>query len=198
MSALILASHVKDGVDLARQEKLPQIIVDGIREHHGTTVMAYFYQKAVQADAHASVNRDDFRYPGPRPRSKEAALLMCADAVEAAVRSLKDPTPAQVRAMVTTLGRPARRTASLTTAVSHHDSVSRTSWCPLTTVYRRVRTRQETAPGTEAEDADEVSRTGTEEPARWTRPGGRVARGGRAKDAAPPSTRDRRRPRSGA
>jgi len=103
MSALILASHVKDGVELARQEKLPEIIVDGIREHHGTTVMAYFYQKALETDSHASVNRDDFRYPGPRPATREAAILMCADTVEAAVRSLDDPTPAQIRAMVTRL-----------------------------------------------------------------------------------------------
>ncbi|HEU4928672.1 MAG TPA: HDIG domain-containing protein [Candidatus Krumholzibacteria bacterium] len=103
MSALILSSHVKDGVDLARQEKLPEVIVDGIREHHGTTLMSYFYHKAVESEPHAAVNRDDFRYPGPRPRSKEAALLMCADAVEAAVRSLKDPTPAHIRAMVARL-----------------------------------------------------------------------------------------------
>jgi putative nucleotidyltransferase with HDIG domain len=101
MSALILVSHVKDGVELARQEKLPEVIVDGIREHHGTTVMAYFYQKALETDSHASVNRDDFRYPGPRPRTREAAILMCADSVEAAVRSLDDPAPAQIRAMVT-------------------------------------------------------------------------------------------------
>ncbi|HET6350046.1 MAG TPA: HDIG domain-containing protein, partial [Candidatus Krumholzibacteria bacterium] len=103
MSALILMSHVKDGVELARQEKLPEVIVDGIREHHGTTVMAYFYQKALETDSHASVNRDDFRYHGPRPRSREAAILMCADTVEAAARSLKDPTPAHIRALVTRL-----------------------------------------------------------------------------------------------
>ncbi len=103
MSALILSSHVKDGVELARQEKLPEVIIDGIREHHGTTVMAFFYQKALETDSHTSVNRDDFRYAGPRPRSRETAVLMCADSVEAAVRSLKDPTPAQIRAMVTRL-----------------------------------------------------------------------------------------------
>jgi putative nucleotidyltransferase with HDIG domain len=103
MSALILMSHVRDGVELARQEKLPEVIVDGIREHHGTTVMAFFYQKALETDSHASVNRDDFRYPGPRPRSREAAILMCADTVEAAARSLKDPAPSQVRALVTRL-----------------------------------------------------------------------------------------------
>lgn len=103
MSALILVSHVKDGVELAKEEKLPRLIVDGIREHHGTSVMAYFYQKALETDSHSSVNKDDFRYPGPRPRTKETGLLMCADSVEAAVRSLKDPTPASVRNMVTKL-----------------------------------------------------------------------------------------------
>lgn len=100
MSSLILMSHVKDGVELARQEKLPAVIVDGIREHHGTTVMAFFYQKALETDSHASVNRDDFRYPGPRPRSRETAILMCADTVEAAARSLKDPSPEHIRALV--------------------------------------------------------------------------------------------------
>jgi putative nucleotidyltransferase with HDIG domain len=100
MSALILMSHVKDGIELARQEKLPEVIIDGIREHHGTTVMAYFYQKALETDSHASVNRDDFRYPGPRPRTREAAILMCADTVEAAARSLKEPSPAHIRALV--------------------------------------------------------------------------------------------------
>ncbi len=103
MSALILVAHVKDGVELAREEKLPEVVIDGIREHHGTTVMAFFYQKALETDSHSSVNRDDFRYPGPKPRSKETGLLMCADTVEAAVRSLKNPDPANIRNMVTKL-----------------------------------------------------------------------------------------------
>jgi putative nucleotidyltransferase with HDIG domain len=103
MSALILVSHVKDGVELAREEKLPDVVIDGIREHHGTSVMAYFYQKALETDSHSSVNKDDFRYPGPRPHTKESGLLMCADSVEAAVRSLKDPTAANIRNMVTKL-----------------------------------------------------------------------------------------------
>jgi len=103
MSALILLSHVKDGVELAREEKLPEMVVDAIMQHHGTTVMAYFYQKALETDSHSSVNKDDFRYPGPRPRSKEAACLMLADTVEPAVRSLSDPSPANVRNMVAKL-----------------------------------------------------------------------------------------------
>ncbi|HSG29897.1 MAG TPA: HDIG domain-containing protein, partial [Candidatus Krumholzibacterium sp.] len=100
MSGLILASHVKEGVELARNEKIPDAVIDGIREHHGTTVMAYFYNKALEYDSHDSVNMDDFRYPGPRPRSKETALIMLADSSEAAVRSLKEPSAPRIRAMI--------------------------------------------------------------------------------------------------
>jgi putative nucleotidyltransferase with HDIG domain len=100
MSALILASHVKEGIDLAKKEKMPKVVMDGIREHHGTTVMAFFYNKALEYDSHDSVNVDDFRYPGPRPQSKETALIMLADSCEAAVRSLKEPTAPRIRALV--------------------------------------------------------------------------------------------------
>lgn len=100
MSSLILLSHVKDGVELAREEKLPDLVIDAIQEHHGTTVMAYFYQKALETDSHSSVSKDDFRYPGPRPQSRESAILMLADSVEAACRSLKDPTQNHIRSMV--------------------------------------------------------------------------------------------------
>ena len=103
MSRTILLSHVKDGVELAREERLPDLIVDAIQQHHGTTVMAYFYQKALETDSHSSVNKDDFRYPGPKPSTKEAAILMLADAVEPACRSLKDPTPTNIRNMVVKL-----------------------------------------------------------------------------------------------
>jgi putative nucleotidyltransferase with HDIG domain len=103
MSKTILVSHVKDGVELARDEKLPDLVVDAIQQHHGTTVMAFFYQKALQTDSHSSVNRDDFRYPGPRPCTKESALLMLADTVEPACRSLKEPTPSAIRNMVVKL-----------------------------------------------------------------------------------------------
>ena len=103
MSKTILLSHVKDGVELAREEKLPDLVIDAIQQHHGTTVMAYFYQKALETDSHSSVNPDDFRYPGPRPTSKEAALLMLADALESACRSLKNPTPTSIRNMVVKL-----------------------------------------------------------------------------------------------
>ncbi|MBN1164549.1 MAG: HDIG domain-containing protein [Candidatus Krumholzibacteriota bacterium] len=100
MSALILASHVKEGVELASREKLPRVVINAIREHHGTTVMAFFYSKALEYDSHDSVNINDFRYPGPRPRSKETALIMLADSSEAAVRSLKEPTAPRIKAIV--------------------------------------------------------------------------------------------------
>ena len=85
-SAQIITDHVRDGVTLARKYRLPERIVQFIPQHHGTTVAAYFYRRALQQDE--TVNPDDFRYPGPRPQSREAAILMLADSVEAIVRSM--------------------------------------------------------------------------------------------------------------
>ncbi|MCH8819316.1 MAG: HDIG domain-containing protein [Acidobacteria bacterium] len=102
MSSLILASHVKDGLALADEIKLVSAVSDLIPEHHGTRLMKFFYQKA--KDAHdrkeRAVNEDDYRYPGPKPQSKEAAILMLADQVEAAARTLQDPSPSQIRSMI--------------------------------------------------------------------------------------------------
>ncbi|MDZ7860232.1 MAG: HDIG domain-containing protein [Candidatus Krumholzibacteriota bacterium] len=100
MSALVLASHVKEGVQLAKSEKLPNIIIDAIREHHGTSVMTYFYNKALEYDSNDSVNVDDFRYQGPKPGSKENALIMLADSSEAASRSLEEPTAQRITAII--------------------------------------------------------------------------------------------------
>jgi len=85
-SAQIITDHVRDGVALARRYRLPERLVQFIPEHHGTTTAAYFYRRALQQDE--TVNPDDFRYPGPRPQSREAAILMLADSVEAIVRSM--------------------------------------------------------------------------------------------------------------
>jgi len=102
MSCLIIASHVKDGMDIAREMRLAQGIRDLIPQHHGTRIMTYFYRKALDAMNGKSheINEADFRYPGPRPQTKEAAVLMMADSVEAASRSLTDPSPAQIRGMI--------------------------------------------------------------------------------------------------
>lgn len=102
MSALILMSHVKEGVDMAREHKLGQTLVDIIRQHHGTALIKFFYDKAKnQADPGVhQVDERDYRYPGPKPQTREAALIMLADAIEAASRTLTDPTPARIQGMV--------------------------------------------------------------------------------------------------
>jgi hypothetical protein len=100
MSALIIINHVKEGIELARQARLPEPVVDFIREHHGTTTIAYFVDKARRLDPQAEINLADYSYPGPRPRSKETAIAMLADNVEAVSRVLVDPTPSRVRNLV--------------------------------------------------------------------------------------------------
>jgi putative nucleotidyltransferase with HDIG domain len=100
MSILILTSHLKDGVEIAREHRLPPAILEGIRSHHGTSLIRYFYDKARQLKGGNAVNPDDCRYPGPRPRTREAALVMLADIVEAASRTLDNPTPARIKGLV--------------------------------------------------------------------------------------------------
>ncbi|MCJ7508120.1 MAG: HDIG domain-containing protein, partial [candidate division Zixibacteria bacterium] len=99
MSALILESHVKEGVELAEEYNLPDAIIDFIQEHHGTSVMAYFYSKALEQGATEEA-KDEFRYPGPRPRSRETGIVLLADAVEAASRTLEDPKPSRIKSLI--------------------------------------------------------------------------------------------------
>ena len=99
MSALILESHVKEGAEMAEEENLPEKIIDFIKEHHGTSLMAYFYNKALQKGA-SEEDENEFRYPGPKPNSKESAIVMLADAVEASSRVLDEPKPARVIAVI--------------------------------------------------------------------------------------------------
>jgi cyclic-di-AMP phosphodiesterase PgpH len=101
MSALILISHVKEGLELAREHHLPEPIQDAIAEHHGTRLITYFYSRAKEMHgAEGGVAEEKFRYPGPKPHSKVMGVLMLADGVEAASRSLEDPTPTKLRAVV--------------------------------------------------------------------------------------------------
>lgn len=99
VSFLVVASHIKEGLELARKNRLPQVLQDAIAQHHGTTLAKFFYHKA-HISSEGEVLESDFRYPGPKPQSKEAGLVMLADVVEAAVRSLKDKSPKRVRRMV--------------------------------------------------------------------------------------------------
>ena len=100
LSTLIIIAHVKEGVDLARQASLPEPVVDILEQHHGTDLVRYFYARAAE-NSQADLAENDFRYDGPRPQSKEAALVMLADSVEAAVRSMTKPTPAKIEALIT-------------------------------------------------------------------------------------------------
>lgn len=102
MSTLIIIAHIKDGADLARQHDLPEPIIDFIEQHHGTTLVEYFYRRASEqrgADA-SDVPESSYRYPGPKPQTIESAVLMLADATESASRSLVEPTPARLENLV--------------------------------------------------------------------------------------------------
>lgn len=104
MSTLVIIAHVKDGADLARQNRIPESIIDFIQQHHGTTLVEYFYRQANEKRSQdpdsAEVDESSFRYPGPKPQSKEAGVLMLADAVESASRALKEPTPSRIENVV--------------------------------------------------------------------------------------------------
>ncbi|WP_022664538.1 HD family phosphohydrolase [Desulfospira joergensenii] len=99
MSALILIQHVKKGVELARKHKLGNEVIEGIIQHHGTSLIKYFYNKSLSSGKD-NVNEEDFRYPGPKPQTREAGIVMLADVVEAAVRALERPTPARIQGRV--------------------------------------------------------------------------------------------------
>jgi putative nucleotidyltransferase with HDIG domain len=104
MSTLVIIAHIKDGSDLARQHRLPQPIIDLIVQHHGTTLVEFFYDRATERQQanpdSAEVEESSFRYPGPKPQTKEAAVLMLADAVESASRTLVEPTPARIESLI--------------------------------------------------------------------------------------------------
>jgi putative nucleotidyltransferase with HDIG domain len=104
MSALVVKRHVADGLELARRWHLPRAVAEMIPQHHGTRLVGYFWAKQQRlAESGAAGGTGDealFRYPGPRPRSREAALVMLADACEASARALEAPTPAGLRAVV--------------------------------------------------------------------------------------------------
>jgi putative nucleotidyltransferase with HDIG domain len=100
MSALVLISHAKKGVELAREHKLGPEIEDIIQQHHGTSLITYFYHKAqeqAESRGEEAVREEDYRYPGPKPQTKEAGLILLADVIEASSRTLVDPTPSRLK-----------------------------------------------------------------------------------------------------
>jgi cyclic-di-AMP phosphodiesterase PgpH len=102
MSKTLLVAHVKDGVELGMTHKLGKPIIDGIIQHHGTTLISYFFNKAmdIKTEDDCEVSEEEFRYPGPKPQFREAALCMLADSIEAASRSLDEPTPVRLQNIV--------------------------------------------------------------------------------------------------
>jgi putative nucleotidyltransferase with HDIG domain len=101
MSALIISKHVKEGLEMAEKYKLNSAIRNFISQHHGDSLISFFYQKAIEkAEEETVVNERDFRYPGPKPQTKEAAIVLLADTVEAASRTLDEPTPSSIRNLV--------------------------------------------------------------------------------------------------
>ena len=107
MSALVIINHVKEGLEVAKMLRLPSDIAGMIPQHHGTRLITYFYKKAkdMENPEIEQVREEDYRYPGPKPQSKEGAILMLADATEAASRTLTEPSPARLRNMVHTIFR---------------------------------------------------------------------------------------------
>jgi hypothetical protein len=100
MSSLILVGHIRDGADLGREFGIPERVISFIAQHHGTTLISYFYEQAKTDTDGQEVNQERFRYPGPKPQSKEAAVVMLADSVEAAARTLPQHTHARIEALV--------------------------------------------------------------------------------------------------
>ena len=101
MSSLIITNHVKDGIELAKKYKLPHEIIDFIAQHHGTGLIHYFYQRALEKISDEELLKEEgFRYPGPKPQSREVAIVLLADSVEAASRALPEPNAAQLKGVV--------------------------------------------------------------------------------------------------
>jgi len=99
-SKMVITLHTKDGVEIAKKHGLPQVIIDFIIQHHGESLAGHFYNKAIEQEGAENVTEGQFRYPGPKPQTKETAILMLADALESAVRSLKKPTQEEIEAIV--------------------------------------------------------------------------------------------------
>lgn len=100
LSTLIITAHVKDGVEMAREARLPEIITDFISQHHGTNLVTYFYHQATEKEKKENIAEENFRYEGPKPQTKEAAIIMIADSVEAAVRAMSKPTSGRVEGLI--------------------------------------------------------------------------------------------------
>ncbi len=155
MSSLVIAAHVKEGVQLGREQNLPSMVVDFIASHHGTGLIEYFYRKAQEeAEDPSTVDETDYRYPGPRPHSNEQAIVMLADSVEAASRSLDKPTPKRLDSLINGIvaarladGQLDESTLTFSDVVAHQGGLSHAAvrHLPLPRQVPRPETRTTTA-----------------------------------------------------
>ncbi len=99
LSSLVISAHPKDGFEIGKKHRLPEPVLSIVGQHHGTSMVSFFYQKALESNCREEISSDKFRYEGPKPQSKEAAIVMLADAVEAGVRSLSKPSSSKVETM---------------------------------------------------------------------------------------------------
>ena len=179
LSYLIITSHVRDGVELLQEYHMPEELLDFAAEHHGTTVLSYFYKRALDE---GQVEELNFRYPGPKPRSKETGILMLADAVESASRTLSDPTPTSIRSLIDRLVKQRLQDGQLDeTPLNFHDLevVSDTFQRMLTAIlHRRINYPS-------AEEVRNLKRTKSEAPTKEGGQGG--ARRGVGRDGTLPS-----------
>ncbi|MEA2691004.1 MAG: cyclic-di-AMP phosphodiesterase PgpH [Acidobacteriota bacterium] len=115
MSALILINHVKEGLELAREHNLPQPVKDAVEQHHGTRLIKYFYNRALETSdpATGEVREEKYRYPGPKPQNRVMGVLMLADGIEAASRTLVEPTPSKIRTLIRTIAEDCLRDGQL-------------------------------------------------------------------------------------
>jgi putative nucleotidyltransferase with HDIG domain len=101
MSKLIIMNHVREGVELGKKYRINPTLIEFIQQHHGNSLVYYFYRRAIETlEDDNSIKEEGFRYPGPKPATKEAAIVLLADSVEAATRALKDPTPIKIEEVV--------------------------------------------------------------------------------------------------
>ena len=154
MSALVVKSHISEGLEMAKKERLPRAVRSAIPEHHGTMVMAFFFHKALETDPTA--RREDYSYPGPRPRSKETAILMLADGVEGASRALAEPTPSRIRGLVQRIIEERVRDGQLDESNLTIMELARVreSFIPVLTAIFHVRAPYPTAPRANKRDID--------------------------------------------
>ena len=130
MSALIIKAHVSDGVKMARKNNIPELVIDFIRTHHGTSLIRFFYGKAQQnAEKEAEIPKEDFRYDGPIPFTKEQGILLLADSIEAASRAMKNPNYKKLETLIDRI-------------TDDHISERQLDNCPLT--FRHIQIIKET------------------------------------------------------